>query len=104
MSTKRGHERAKQAADKAERQVAEWTRKMAELVLHIAGDIPDDFTIEDVRSFCPPMPKGTDARAWGHVTRLALKLGYIERTGRYAPATSSNGSPKPLYRIGAAAP
>lgn len=38
-----------------------------------------------------------DARAFGAVTRAAIRQGIIRKTGQYAPAASSNGSPKPLY-------
>jgi len=53
------------------------------------------FTVEVVRTQgmieWPP-----DDRAWGHATRLAVKRGWIKKVG-YAPAASSNGSPKCLW-------
>ena len=62
--------------------------------------LPFNFTIEDARFHCRDLPPGCDGRVWGHITRQAVKLGIIEATGQYAPAASSNGSPKMLYRRG----
>jgi hypothetical protein len=59
------------------------------------------FTIEKVRlDIAPLLPEPTDGRAWGAVTQAAIRRGVIVRTGQFAPAVSSNGSPKPLYRAG----
>lgn len=97
----------KRAEDHAERTEPGWVDRAAEAVRDYAtrhsyrSDEPSEFTIERVREFMgssiPPPP---DGRAWGSVTRRALVLGYIEPTGGYAPAASSNGSPKRLYRKG----
>jgi hypothetical protein len=94
---------AERASGKAERLEPGWVDRAAEAVRMFANDShPLSFTIEDARaSFSAP--EGVDLRAWGHVTRRALRLGYIEPTGDYAPAASSNGSPKKLYRKGYAA-
>jgi hypothetical protein len=47
------------------------------------------------------LPKPTDGRAWGVVTRMAVAADYIERVkGVMFPAASSNGSEKPVYRRG----
>lgn len=56
------------------------------------------FTIEMARAKCPAPPEGADLRAWGAITTRALREGVIERTGQFAAARSSNGSPKALYR------
>ncbi len=60
----------------------------------------ETFLAEDCREFaeadgltCPP-----DSRAWGGVMRRALREGIIVRAG-YAPACSSNGSPKCLWSL-----
>lgn len=55
------------------------------------------FTIEMAREWLTdivPAPK--DDRAWGAATHMAIRSGYIEPWG-YAPAVSSNGSPKRTY-------
>lgn len=56
------------------------------------------FTIEEFRAWAYErgLSKPADERAFGHVTKAALKAGLIVRVG-YAPTSSSNGSPKPMY-------
>jgi hypothetical protein len=98
----RGHSAARAAADKAEKVDPGWTDIAARQVLSFALRTPYPFTIEQARRECMETPEGADARSWGHVTRLAVRMGWIEPTGGYAPAVSSNGSPKRLYRLKAA--
>lgn len=87
------------AADKAERLLQGWQESAFESLVEFFLDNPNkSFTIEQVRDHCPQMPAGADARAWGHITRRAIREGIIRKTGQYASASSSNGSPKPLYR------
>jgi hypothetical protein len=50
------------------------------------------FLAEDVRSGFPT-PEGVDGRAWGAVLKRAQSLGIV-RTDGFAPANSSNRSPK----------
>lgn len=61
-----------------------------------AHDAP--FTIEQFRGWAYErgLPRPTDDRAFGAVTQAAIKAGLIVRVS-YAPAASSNGSPKPVY-------
>jgi hypothetical protein len=56
-----------------------------------------DFTIEQVRQKITNLPKPPDLRAWGSVTRRAVKLNYVIKSGNFRTAVSSNNSPKPLY-------
>lgn len=96
----RGHSAARAAAEKAEEVAPGWMDEAALQIFKFAIRHRDHaFTIEQARAECMPTPEGADARSWGHVTRLAVKLGWIEATGGYAPAASSNGSPKRLYRL-----
>jgi hypothetical protein len=96
------------AARAAERRVTEWVSKAAQAlktgaaILHLKGT--EEFTIERLRDLVQgSVPKPPDGRAWGSATRYAATCGYIERIpGHFAPAASSNGSPKPLYRKGTA--
>lgn len=66
--------------------------------------LPQPCTIEQLRAWATSkgLPLAPDERAWGAVTRAAIRQGVIEPTGGYAPARSSNGSPKRLYRRGQA--
>lgn len=99
----RGDLGAERAAGKAERTAPGWIDRAAEVVRDFArGSGPFSFTIEEARAGFRA-PQGVDLRAWGAVTRRAIALGYIEATDGYAPAASSNGSPKRLYRKGRAA-
>lgn len=94
---------AERAANRAERKQPGWIDRAAEAVRDFAvGSGPFSFTIEEARAGFKA-PDGVDLRAWGAVTRRAVSLGYIEATDDYAPAVSSNGSPKRLYRKGKAA-
>ena len=95
----RGHSAARAAAEKAEEVAPGWTQIAAIQVLRFAQKATEPFTIEQARAECMLTPAGADARSWGHVTRLAVRKGWIEPTGEYAPAASSNGSPKRLYRL-----
>lgn len=94
----RGEVGAARAADKAERIDEGWIHQSIDALVKFYQGNPGEHTIEQAREFCPPLPEGADARAWGYITRHVLNLGLIEKTGRFAPASSSNGSPKPLYR------
>lgn len=68
------------------------------LVEYLAGRrIGDDFLAEHVRDFAAGLESPPDGRAWGHVMRAASREGLIRNVG-YAPARSSNLSPKVLWR------
>lgn len=59
----------------------------------------EPFTLEEFRTVAleqglDPPP---DMRAFGGVTLRARHRKVIKPTGRFRPAASSNGSPKPLY-------
>jgi len=93
-------------AGSAERAHPGWVREAAEALGWAAEQaMGPHFTVEELRMFIAAHAVGwlaepPDRRAWGAATQLATRLGYITRTGDYAPAVSSNGSPKPLYRAG----
>lgn len=61
--------------------------------------VGDDFLGEHVRSFAAGrgLESPPDGRAWGQVMRDGAREGLIEKVG-YAPAKSSNLSPKVLWR------
>lgn len=91
---------------RAEKATPEWSHKAADLlrvgacILHAKG--VQKFTIEQLRTLVDgALPKPPDGRAWGGATRGATARGFIVRLkGEYAPAESSNGSPKPMYSKG----
>ena len=62
------------------------------------------WTIEMARSVIEQdLDKPSDGRAWGFVTQAAVRAGYIVKTDKTAPAASSNGSGKPLFKRGPSA-
>lgn len=73
-----------------------WSDKALDAMLE-AGKALGNFTIEDVRAACK-VESPTDERAWGGVVQRASRKKLIVRIG-YAPAKSSNGSPKPVWRV-----
>ena len=97
-AVEQGMQAAHAAADRAERLDPGWIANAVDEVRAFAQRFAGPFTIEQARLHCSPLPKGADARAWGAITQAAMRRGYIEKTGEYAPVASSNGSPKPLYR------
>lgn len=89
------------SAERAERCAPFWPGLAVEALRHYALTTDKPFTIEAARAyFAATLNPPPDERAWGAVTRIARQRGVIEHTGDYAPAASSNGSPKPLYRRG----
>lgn len=59
-----------------------------------------DFTMERMAAaaYDLGLQRPDEGRAWGAVTVRLIREGIIEKTGQFAPAASSHGSPKPLYR------
>lgn len=106
----RGHEMAARAAERTEREVDHLWIETALTMLQgwVALNRQrgnDPFTMETARvALAGKVARPTDLRAWGHVTRAAIKRGILRRVpGMYSAAASSNGSPKPVYVAGDAA-
>lgn len=93
------------AAQATERNVPGWCDKAVERLRAFAAAQDGMFTIELARAaISADMPPPNDLRTWGAVTRMARQRLYIEAVhNAQAPAESSNGSLKPLYRRGAGA-
>lgn len=96
----RGIQAGRAAADRAERIESDWIQIAVNGIRAFARRANKPFTIEQARQHCIATPGGADARAWGSITVQAVRAGYIEKTGRFEAARSSNGSLKPLYRRG----
>ncbi len=102
-SRAKGHAMGDLAAEKTERLIdPEWCEKAVDRVRAFARHQGGVFTIEMARRVLQAeVPTPTDLRAWGRVTRMARDREFIEPVrGSYFPATSSNGSPKQVYRRG----
>lgn len=102
LAMERGAMASQACADKADKAAPGWTNRAVELLGRFARHQQGVFTIEMARSVIEPeLDAPHDLRAWGSVTRRAVTAGLIKRvSGSTAPAVSSNGSPKPLYRRG----
>lgn len=80
-----------------------WAEYAYEFLLNFAHGC-EEFKIEDVRAAAAGhVPDPPDARAWGPVAFRAARKGRIE-VARYAPAATSHGSPKPVWRLKVARP
>lgn len=90
------------AIDAAVETVAEnageaWVQAAYEGLIRYIAHRETPFLAEDVRqALAEEIGEPHDLRAWGQVMRLAAKRGLIEKHG-YAPARSSNLSPKVLW-------
>jgi hypothetical protein len=83
----------------AESSGAEWRARALGYVREFVAKVSGPFLAEDIREFAqehgfddPP-----DARAWGVVMQSARREGVVQSFS-YAPARSSNGSPKVLWK------
>jgi hypothetical protein len=86
------------AADHANRVEPEWSDKAYRLAVKMFEIRDASFLAEDVvRSLAGVIPDPPDKRAWGHIFQRAARNGVIEKIG-YAPAATSNCSPKVLWR------
>ena len=88
------------AARRAERLNAGWCGMALEHLRRFACSQVGVWTIEQVRAVLESqLPAPTDARAWGWVTKEAVKFQYIEKApGVFLPAASSNAAPKQGWR------
>lgn len=86
------------AAAHAEADAPGWIEKAVAFV-HRHATMHQTFMTEDVRAEADSWPrlKVDEPRAWGPVLQLAARRRYIEKAG-YAPAASSNRSPKVQWR------
>ena len=82
----------------------EWTAHAATFIYHYASEVAkgQPFLLEDAREIAhrPPynVPEQSNARAWGGAIQYAARKGWIKKSG-YAPARSSNLSPKCLWQL-----
>lgn len=88
----------RRSAERNEEANPGWHAAVMALVESWVRGRPGLFTIEALRSeLASKVKPPTDNRAWGAVTRSAMRRRLIQASGHFAPAVSSNGSPKPLY-------
>lgn len=96
----RGHARAKDAADHANRVSPQWIETAVAFVRRFVwGHRTHPFLAEEVRAAAEAwgLPAAPDGRSWGHVMKRAEREGVVVPCG-YRAAVSSRGSPKVLWR------
>lgn len=88
------------AGDRADRNTAGWRESAATLVKDYAEQQRGKaFLTEDAAAYAHShgLPLPPDGRAWGAAIQMAKRRGYVVAAG-YAPARSSNLSPKVQWR------
>lgn len=95
----KGHAAAKASADRADREIDDWTEKAVALFAEYATKKPLPFLTEQARQFAESrgLSSPPDGRAWGHVAKRCQRAGITVSDG-FAAARSSNGSPKVLWK------
>jgi hypothetical protein len=81
----------------------EWTLSAATYLALYARNtaVGQPFLLEDAReASAGKVTAPTNAKAWGAAVQFAVRSGWLQKAG-YAPARSSNGSPKVLWRTAA---
>lgn len=86
------------SAQHAEDEAPGWCIRAFRLMQQFAEREPMPWMVEQFRVWAEKqgLDLPPDSRAFGGVTQRAIRRGVIVKVG-YAPAASSNGSPKPLY-------
>ena len=91
-----GLDGAKRALEHAEAVEPEWPEVAFDALVRVYQASPEvSMTIEQARQ-ASGLDSPADQRAWGGVVQRMSRRKIIKRAG-YAPAKSSNGSPKPLW-------
>jgi hypothetical protein len=88
--------------DAVEAESPGWMDAALDAVRRFAAVQGGMFTTEAMRSVIQgELPPTTRLRVWGPLTKAAIRHGYIEPVrGMFAPAASSNGSVRQMYRRG----
>ena len=98
-ASEKGHAAAKASADRADREIDEWTNKAVALFAEFAIKTPSPFLTEEARQFAEShgLTSPPDGRAWGHIAKRCQRAGITVSAG-FGSAKSSNGSPKVLWK------
>jgi hypothetical protein len=97
--SEKGHAAAKASADRADREIDEWTKKAVALFAEYAAKKPLPFLTEEARQYAEShgLSSPPDGRAWGHIAKRCQRDGLTVSAG-FGSAKSSNGSPKVLWK------
>lgn len=97
-----GQKGALAAAEHADWESMGWTQQASILFLDYARDVMlgQPFLTEDARAYAESrgLPPPPDNRAWGFIAKAMRESKHVIFAG-YAPAKTSNGSPKCQWRL-----
>jgi hypothetical protein len=98
-ASEKGHAAAQASAERADREIDDWTNKAVALFATFAKITPYPFLTEDARQFAESrgLSSPPDGRAWGHIAKRVQRAGITVSAG-FGSAKSSNGSPKVLWK------
>jgi len=98
-ASEKGHAAAKASADRADREIDDWTQQAVSLFVKYANTTPLPFLTEEARQFAEScgLSSPPDGRAWGHIAKRCQRSGLTVSAG-FGMAKSSNGSPKVLWK------
>lgn len=96
-----GEQGALLASQHADSASMDWTQQASCLFVDFSKAVKkgQPFLTEDARAWAESqgLPPPPDNRAWGFIAKAMSQCGHVVSEG-YAPAKSSNGSPKVLWR------
>lgn len=93
-------EGAQAAADHAERETVDWKKRALKAFEDYARN-NTEFLTEDVRVWAHQngLPGAPDGRAWGHVSKQAVKERFVEVSGyRNTRIKPAHAGPRAVYR------
>ena len=98
-ASEKGHAAAQASAERADREIDDWTLKAVALFAEYAAKAQSPFLTEEARVFAEShgLTSPPDGRAWGHIAKRCQRDGLTISAG-FGAAKSSNGSPKVLWR------
>ena len=101
LDFKAARARADDAIGRIESVSDSWVELATEAMRNFCREHVAPMTVEAMRvQIASTLPVPGDLRWWGAATRRALRLKFIEPSGEFAPAASSNCAPKAKYRAG----
>ena len=98
-ASEKGYAAAQASAERADREIDDWTLKAVALFAEYARKAPSPFLTEEARQYAElhGLSSPPDGRAWGHIAKRCQRDGLTISAG-FGSAKSSNGSPKVLWR------
>jgi len=98
-ASEKGYAAAQASAERADREIDDWSQKAVALFAEYARKAPSPFLTEEARQYAElhGLSSPPDGRAWGHIAKRCQRDGLTISAG-FGSAKSSNGSPKVLWK------